>query len=158
MASVGTLHLTIVRAELTRDTELFGKMSPYVALAHRENKVKTDIKMKAGKNPVFQETWELDVKYLGDELQIGVWDHEPIGKDDHIGSVTIKMAAICVDGLTDNWFDLMHKNKKAGRICFSSKWEPAQQAQQPAMGMPAMQMDPAQMMMMMQMMQQMNQK
>jgi Ca2+-dependent lipid-binding protein len=51
--SAGILNLKIVKAELIRDTELLGSMSPYCTLTHKGNKLKTKVQSNAGKLPVF---------------------------------------------------------------------------------------------------------
>ena len=51
MATSGMLALTVVEARLTRDTETFGKMDPYVKLSTRQQQFKTKVKNGAGKTP-----------------------------------------------------------------------------------------------------------
>ena len=75
-AQSGRLQLTIVDARLTRDTEFFGKMDPYCVLQVREQKFQTVTKDGAGKAPVWNQTFEVDVKYIGDDFFLTVFDKD----------------------------------------------------------------------------------
>jgi len=63
------------------------------------------------------------VKYVGDDIHLSVWDDD-IGKDEHIGSVEIKVASLCIGSGLDEWFKLFFKGKEAGVIHLRSIWEP----------------------------------
>ena len=59
----------------------------------------------AGKEPVWpDEMAKIDVKYIGDDMHLAVMDEE-VGTDDTVGSATIKLSALCHDGI-DEWFRL----------------------------------------------------
>jgi hypothetical protein len=47
----GNLVIKPIRATLTRDTELVGKMDPYVVFKFGDKKFKTSTKQEAGKTP-----------------------------------------------------------------------------------------------------------
>ena len=49
--NVGSLKLTVLEAQLTRDTETFGKMDPYVKIETRMQKFKTATHNGGGKTP-----------------------------------------------------------------------------------------------------------
>jgi len=50
------LKLTVIEATLHRDTELIGKMDPYVVISDGHGKqAKTHVKQDAGKHAVFNE-------------------------------------------------------------------------------------------------------
>ena len=105
MATSGALALTVVEARLTRDTEAFGKMDPYVKISTRQEMYKTTVKQGAGKTPAWNETFNLDVKYIGDDLTIEVFD-EDVGSDDKIGESVIKLSALCVGTGIAEWFQV----------------------------------------------------
>ena len=56
------LSLTVVEAELTRDTETFGKMDPFVKFSYGDLEFRTTEKSNAGKKPIWNETFQIDVK------------------------------------------------------------------------------------------------
>lgn len=69
-ATTGTLDITVIEARLTRDTETFGKMDPYCKISTRQQNFKTAVKNGAGKTPTWNETFQVDVKYVGDDLTV----------------------------------------------------------------------------------------
>lgn len=57
----GNLTITVKKAELTHDTETFGKMDPYVTWTYEGHVYKTTVKDNAGKKPVWNEVFNLSV-------------------------------------------------------------------------------------------------
>ena len=50
----------------------------------------------AGKNPFWDETFDLDIKYTGDDLVLEVLD-EDTASNDSVGTATIKLSALCAN-------------------------------------------------------------
>ena len=123
MATSGTLHLTIVEARLTRDTEMFGEMDPFVQVESRMQKMRTKTIEEAGKTPVWNETVEIDVKYIGDNVTLRIKD-ENVTDVELIGETEIKLSAFCVSGGIDDWWQISYDGKKAGDIHLKGRWEP----------------------------------
>ena len=88
---MANLSLTVVEAELTRDTETFGKMDPFVKFSYGELEFRTTEKTDAGKNPIWNETFQIDVKGLGDNLNLTVMDADRMS-DDVVGEATIALS------------------------------------------------------------------
>jgi Ca2+-dependent lipid-binding protein len=65
----------------------------------------------------------VDVKYIGDDLHISVWDEDP-GKDDLIAEATIKLSGMCTNGGIDEWYLLQHKGRDAGHLHLRTIWHP----------------------------------
>ena len=124
MATHGSLALTVIEARLTRDTETFGKMDPYVKISTRQQNFKTAVKNGAGKTPVWNQTFNIDVKYVGDDMTIQVFD-EDVGSDDKVGEASIKLSSVCIGNGIDEWFTIQHKGKSAGQVHLKSVWKPA---------------------------------
>ena len=106
-----TLH--VVEAKLIRDTEMFGKMDPYVVVEYRGEQWKTPIKESAGKTPVWNHTFHINIKYIGDDLSLKCMDKD-VMKDDTVGTCMFKASSVCVPGGMDDWFEIHHKGKSAG--------------------------------------------
>ena len=118
----GNLKLTVVEAHLTHNTDV-NKMDPYVVIQVREQEFKTKVKQEAGKEPKWNESFNIDVKYIGDDMTVKVMDDD-IGKDDSIGVAKIKLSSFCVNGGFDEWYEISFKGKPAGKIHLSSVWRP----------------------------------
>ena len=99
------MKLTVVAAKLSRDTETFSKMDPFVELKLREQSLRTKVLKSAGKTPVWDETFDLDIRYVGDDLQLDIMD-EDIISNERIGSAIVKVSALCTNGGVDEWFEV----------------------------------------------------
>ena len=124
MATNGKLSLTVIEARLERDTETFGKMDPYVVIHNRMQRLRTTTQEGAGKEPTWNETLELDVKYIGDDMKIWVMD-EDVTNDDLIGEASVKLSSLCVNGGLDDWWTITYKGKKAGMLHLKGDWTPS---------------------------------
>lgn len=74
---------------------------------------------------MWNETFVFDVKYVGDDFKIFVLDEDTVSSD-CIGEATIKMAALCLNGGIDEWFEIQYKGKPAGKVHLSGKFTPKQ--------------------------------
>lgn len=120
----------ILEARLKRDTETFGKMDPYVVINTRMQRCRTKTKDNAGKHPKWQgECMDVDVKYIGDDMHIEVFDEDPCDSD-LVGETTIKLSALAVNGGLDEWFGIQYKGKAAGDIHLRAEWHPRGEALQ----------------------------
>jgi len=79
-----TLKLKVCDAKLYRDTELGGKMDPYVLLTIGDQKLKTKVHDDAGKYPKWDESFIVKTK-LNTNFKFVVMDKETMLKDDLIG-------------------------------------------------------------------------
>ena len=62
MTSVkGTLVLKIVEGDFDRDTETFGQMDPKVEITYANKSFETTEKSDAGKHPVWNESFDLEI-------------------------------------------------------------------------------------------------
>ena len=125
MATSGLLKVNVVEARLERDTEFMGKMDPYCKITHRMQNLRTKEHTDGGKNPVWNEHLEIDVKYVGDDIEIAVMDSEVLGSDKLIGNVLCKASGLTVNGGLDDWWQITHKGVNMGKIHLICKWEPA---------------------------------
>jgi Ca2+-dependent lipid-binding protein len=84
MATSGTLKLEVIEAKLTRDTDFWTKMDPYVVIETRQQKVRTNTLQGAGKTPKWNQSFDIDVKYIGDDITLTVMD-EDVTSSDKVG-------------------------------------------------------------------------
>ena len=43
---------------------------------------------------------------------------------DHIGENNIKLSALCLGKGIDDWFEIQHRGKSAGKVRLRSEWTP----------------------------------
>jgi Ca2+-dependent lipid-binding protein len=127
-ATSGKLKLFILEAHLTRDTDTWSKMDPYCVISTRMQRIRTKTCNKGGKNPTWaNECMDVDVKYVGDDMNLQIFD-EDMTNSDLVGQATVKLSSFCVGTGIDDWFDIQHKGKSAGRVHLRSEWHPDGQA------------------------------
>ena len=122
MATSGKLSLTIIEGKFTRDTDFWTKMDPWVQIQLRDYKARTATKQNAGKTPKWNETFNIDVKYIGDDMTLTVMDEDVVGND-LVASTTIKVSSLCMNGGIDEWFPVQYKGKNAGQIRLKGVWK-----------------------------------
>ena len=126
MATQGVLRLTIRNAELVRDVGTADDlvMDPYVVVSNRTHSARTTAKVDAGLKPNWGETIELQVSNISDDILLRVMD-ENVGANCEIGRCGIKLAAMCVNGGLEAWWDIGFGSARAGRIYLHGEWEAA---------------------------------
>ena len=93
----------MVSAELTRDVELFGKQDPYVIIHYMGVEQKTKVIEGGGKKPVWNETFEIPLQSVSDEIEFHCRDDDVMGSKP-IGSTRIKGSALCYNnGVRDHF-------------------------------------------------------
>ena len=115
--------MTVVEAKLIRDTDFLSKMDPYCILkTSLGQELRTKTIDNAGKLPKWDETFELRINNIEEEtIQIDCLDQD-LTSSDLVGSTSIKLSILKES--PDEWVDILHKNKKAGAVRFTSVWQP----------------------------------
>lgn len=98
-------------------------MDPFCKIQYRDQCFRTKVLQGAGKLPKWNETFDIEVKYVGDDLDIEVRD-EDVTTSDLVGSLHIKLSSLCMGGGLDEWFDLQYKGKKSGTLHLKGIWTP----------------------------------
>jgi Ca2+-dependent lipid-binding protein len=80
--------LQVIEAKLIKDTEIIGKMDPFLILEYTGKKYRTKVHQGGGKHPKWGEFIEIrNIKSKGDLIKITCYD-EDIIRDDLIGTQT----------------------------------------------------------------------
>ena len=138
----GTLQLEVVEARLTRDTQSIGKMDPYLMITMRQQKFQTQPHSSGGKTPTWEETFEINVKNVGDDITIKVCNKNLTSDDTvsiyfisslipviiyacaQIGATSISASSLCLEAGVDDWFPIQFKGKQSGQVHLKSTWRP----------------------------------
>lgn len=121
--SKAVLALKIVEAQLIRDTEMFGKMDPFMMVEVNERKYRTQVILEGGKNPVFDKVFFIPVDSMGDEILVSCYDEDRL-TNDLVGSVSIPMYSLCRAGGIRDWFDILYKKRVSGKVFLESIYKP----------------------------------
>jgi len=119
----GILTLRPLEGKLTRDTEVFGSMSPYITISFKTQKFKTKVHDSGGKKPKWTDEFSLEVTDVTDEMTLRVWDQD-LTTSDAVGFTKIKLSSLMINCGVEDWFTIMFDNKPAGEILLKSHFEP----------------------------------
>lgn len=119
----GILTLTVKEGKLVRDTEVFGKMSPYCTITFKKHKFKTKVHHDGGKKPSWNNEFQLEVEGPTDEMVLRVWDQD-MTSSDAVGFTKIKMSSLMINCGIEDWFTIMFDNKPAGEILLATTFAP----------------------------------
>jgi Ca2+-dependent lipid-binding protein len=124
MATSGTLKICVVEARLTKDSGTFTTQDPYVMFENRYDRFKTKVAQDGGKEPQFNEDFEMDVKYVGDDFKMRIYAKNSIMSDDLLGEAEIKTSGLCMAGGIDDWWKVGIKGEDGGAIRFRCEFIP----------------------------------
>ncbi|KAI3862163.1 hypothetical protein MKW92_045671 [Papaver armeniacum] len=105
----GILEVLLVDACLLKDTDLVGKMDPYVVIKFGDQKRKSAVSRRQGKTPVWNEKLKFDVEYAGNikdehpqyKLSFKIMDKDRFSKDDFVGELTIYVDDLLAQGMAN---------------------------------------------------------
>jgi len=119
----GNLIIRPLSAKLLHDTELFGKMDPYVKVT-----VGTNSKLSpVAKGQHLQPSWDSEFcfRIQNDEvIYFEVFNKETISRDDLIGSGSIYLSSLLNKGPISDWLPLVYKDKPAGELLLEIQFFP----------------------------------
>ncbi len=104
-------------------------MDPYVIIESRQQKLRTKTLQGAGKKPKWHQSFDIDVKYIGDDISFVVYD-EDVTSSDEVGRTTQKLSALCNPGGIDEWFQIEYRGKKSGMLHLKGNFTAASAAKQ----------------------------
>lgn len=109
--SKGTIHL---------NTELTGKMDPFIEVEYSGLRKRTTTIEEGGTNPVWDQTLEFEIYSLEDSITIQCFD-EDFTRNDNLGSATIPIRDLGLEKLTRKWIELKYKDKIASEVLLLTK-------------------------------------
>jgi Ca2+-dependent lipid-binding protein len=110
----------ILQGQLFRNTEIFGQMDPFVVIDYDGKKYKTKVLDDAGKNPIWNQTIEVPIKSIKDNLKFTCYDEDFI-MDSCVGEAVFKVTELVGK---KQWFTLEYNGKLAAKILMDIKFIP----------------------------------
>ena len=83
-------------------------MDPFLAIDFKGRLYKTKVLDGAGKHPIWNETFNLPVESMAEEVKIGCYDEDLI-VDDLIGETTVTIAKLCSGQGIRDWIPIHYK-------------------------------------------------
>ena len=119
----GILTVWPLEGKLTRDTEVFGSMSPYITFTFEGKKYKTKVHDSGGKTPKWSDEFVFEITDHNQDMTMRVWDQD-LTTSDAVGFTKIKMSSLMINLGVESWFTIMFDNKPAGEILLKTHFEP----------------------------------
>ena len=113
-----TLIIRPLAANLTRDTETFGKMDPQIEITIGTKTYKTAVCEDGGKNPQWQDAFT-HVLSGEKEFRFVVMEIDSISKSDLVGEGVVNLLETFQRHSTSNWVDITYKGKPSGKVLFN---------------------------------------
>ena len=115
--SPGKMKVKIVKAELTRDTEMFSEMDPFCQMTYKKCDYKTQTHQEGGKKPKWNREFEIHVDNINDPIKFWVGEKD-LTWDDDVGTAELTVKDIIGEGLNgkDDWYGIQYKGEPSGKI------------------------------------------
>ncbi|KAJ4758062.1 Calcium-dependent lipid-binding (CaLB domain) family protein [Rhynchospora pubera] len=107
------LDVTVVACNKLRNTELFSRQDPYVCIEYAHSKFRTRTCTDGGRNPTFQEKFQIPLIEGLRELNVSVGNSNTFRSDDFIGSGRIQLQRVLSQGYDDSSWPIQTENLKA---------------------------------------------
>ncbi|MCO5597870.1 hypothetical protein L7F22_051955 [Adiantum nelumboides] len=92
----GTVEVELVKAHGLKDVESFGKSDPYATVTIGTQKQQSRTVHDGGENPVWNQSFLIEIPDGPQELDITVFDQERRGMDEKMGTVSIHLSELFV--------------------------------------------------------------
>lgn len=114
----GKLGIKVNTGVLKRDTELFGKMDPFVSITIGTQTKRTSTHKRGGKNPRWNgEVLEFDISSAHEsEMKLTVYDEESIKKNDTVGHAVFFLHGVTKGDIVQKPIEILYKGKMAGTV------------------------------------------
>ncbi|KAL5126824.1 Elicitor-responsive protein 1 [Glycine soja] len=100
--AIGFMEVQLVKAKGLRDTDIFGKMDPYVLIQYKGQEKRSGVANGQGKNPVWNEKFIFKVEYPGSSNQhkliLKIMDKD-LYTDDFVGEAIIHVGDLLAQGV-----------------------------------------------------------
>jgi Ca2+-dependent lipid-binding protein len=103
----GTLVMEVVRAELFRNTEMFGTMDPFFVINYKDQTIKSHICKNGGQHPIWNEKVELEYESNLEDMKLLCYDKDLI-MNDIVGEAYIKLSQVAKEKGIQQWFPLTY--------------------------------------------------
>ena len=123
MFQTGTLIVRPQSAKLTINTELFGKMDPFVKLQIGANHFETGVAHDQHKTPNWTDAFTFRIN--GEQtLQATVLEKDKMSKNDLLGEATVQLGDVFQRRNVSNWFEIRKGGKVTGQLLLSFEFYP----------------------------------
>ena len=114
----------MVEGRLSRDTEVLGQMDPFVQIQYsKDTQFQTNVISNGGKNPTWNQTFEVPIYKEEHYLRIDCLDKDIIA-DDLIGHTLVQASQLIGCTGQHRWLSIYYKKKESGRLLLEVHYYP----------------------------------
>ncbi|BBN08090.1 hypothetical protein MPTK1_4g08810 [Marchantia polymorpha subsp. ruderalis] len=106
------LEVNVVGCRNLSDKEWFSRQDPYVVVEYANNRFRTRTDTDGGKNPTFNEKFQIPLIEGLREINVQVWNSNTVSLDDHIGSCKVLLDRVLSSGYDNTAWALKSKHGK----------------------------------------------
>ncbi|XP_073042483.1 elicitor-responsive protein 3-like isoform X2 [Primulina eburnea] len=111
------LEITVVGCNKLRNTEWISRQDPYVCLEYASSKHRTRTCYGGGKNPTFQDKFDIILIEGLLDINITVWNSNKLTFDDFIGNGKVPLQGVLFQGYVDSCWPLQdRRGRNAGEV------------------------------------------
>ncbi|XP_050385953.1 16 kDa phloem protein 1 isoform X2 [Argentina anserina] len=111
--AVGLMEVLLVNARGLGDTDIIGRMDPYVVVKYKSQEHRTSVARGQGGNPVWNERLIFRVEYPGSgeqyKLTFKIMDKDTFTRDDTVGEATIYVKELLELGVEKGFAEINPK-------------------------------------------------
>lgn len=125
----GTLKLTCQHAKITVNTDMSGKMDPYVKITQSDankkvvSSVRTAAHMSGHQSPKWNETFEFNITDYNLPIDFAIFEKDTFS-DDHIGDGQFTPKQFSTPQSTKEFQRCYLNNKEVAQVYFKAVWTP----------------------------------
>ncbi|KAL3688158.1 hypothetical protein R1sor_014467 [Riccia sorocarpa] len=111
------LEVNVVGCKNLSDKEWFGRQDPYVIVEYANNRFRTRTHTDGGRNPMFNEKFQISLIEGLRELTVQVWESNSVALDKHIGTAKVILERVLSTGYDTTPWNLTGRSaRSAGEV------------------------------------------
>ena len=123
MTHKGTLIVKPLSAQLTHDTDTFGKMDPFVKVTAGSQTFTSGVAKSMGKTPSWHDVFQINI--VGEHsINLAIYDKDKFSKDEFIGDCTIQLQDVFLRRSMADQYEIFYDGKLGGKIMVQLEFNP----------------------------------
>jgi len=116
------VSLKVTKAELSRDNNPNGKMSPFIKIVNGGEVYETQIAKEGDKEPQWNDNFDFQLTGEGN-IKVSVWNSATLSLDSLLGETILNLPSLAKSGQMSGWQDIIHRDQQTGKIWVEFKMD-----------------------------------
>ncbi|KAJ1389422.1 C2 domain [Sesbania bispinosa] len=101
--AIGFMEVQLLKAKGLHNTDIFGRMDPYVLIQYKSQEQRSSVAKGQGRNPIWNEKFMFRVEHPGSgnkyKLILKIMDKDTLSRDDFVGQAIIYVEDLLAQGV-----------------------------------------------------------